>query len=730
MIGAAIIDFDGPIFDGREAMRKAYSATVAHFAAQDVGPPGMTLHGVPLMGPDRLISYMYSDFLLAPAKLAEIRAFHNEQLVKSERELGISSQVKDSLRALKEGGLRLAVLTGRTRENVESLIADTGLAGMFDVVAGRDTVPNPKPSPDAVGFVMTALGVSRDEVLMIGDADIDYLAASGARIAYCHAAWTGEPSVLGSERAFHTLESLEELIHIMRAPSLPACASVPPAELLQAVTDGHLAFFAGAGVSIPSGFGGWATQYLPLLRKAQVAWMAREALDLPEILQLACATADTESALFDAFRGSFSQQSQPNAYHFAMLRAPVPRIWTSNYDRMFEKAIDDAEIPDTRVVNNDERLLEHYRDSNLVIKVNGDFESAQFETELDWGVVATQQQFDLADTSRREIWRLFEDDFRNRSVVFVGVSFRDAALRRVLALAARRVPRTRHNHYFLACLPSDPIERALLGYVAANLARFKIKTLTFVSFEAIERFIAQLAVRARRPIVGVSGNTNLAETDTQGTGSDDVVLEDGLVDGACLREMSGTLGRALAEQGFRVASGCAPYVGIEAVRSAFEVNGSLARFYLRNGGGSRYGRDAPAVVSKGTTYADMREIFIGAVSVLVGMGGYPTDPADSGVVDEIKRALGRGVPVLLIPQAGGAVGRFRGEFMNRLDSAYKDARLIEAVRTANDAVAAVGRDDLRAYMADHMTAHIEDLLCALVCANSGAEAGRNFRPEW
>ena len=52
--------------------------------------------------------------------------------------------------------------------------------------------------------------------------------------------------------------------------------------------------------------------------------------------------------------------------------------------------------------------------------MDGDFEKAQYKRDDNWGIVFTQEQFDLYEKNRSEIWRGFEDDIRRKTIVFVG----------------------------------------------------------------------------------------------------------------------------------------------------------------------------------------------------------------------------------------------------------------------------------------------------------------------
>ena len=370
-------------------------------------------------------------------------------------------------------------------------------------------------------------------------------------------------------------------------------------------------------------------------------------------------------------------------------------------------------------------MLNNYAVSRLVIKVNGDFERATFRKDLRWGVILTRQQFDRALVDRPEIWRLFEDDFRSRSIVFVGVSFQDPTLRQVVALATERIPKTHHMHYLLSKVAENPIEQALQIRESQNLERFHIRTLWFRSHSEMRRFVARLAVIARRPIVGVSGT---AQTKGVGDADDDAfVLPNGQIKAGELREISRALGQVLVRQRYRVTSGGAPYVGMEAVEAAFSIQSSSAQFYFRHGGGRSYRRMAPAIIVDGTDYTAMRDRFIGELSLLIAIGGYRVEGDHGGVEEEIRLAASLGIPVLLFPQAGGDVARVLESLKADLHTSYPGDILWPAVKRANDECAAVPADKLLDFIRGDLSRVIEEVLEFFVESATDSRASRNTR---
>jgi phosphoglycolate phosphatase-like HAD superfamily hydrolase len=729
VIRALVVDFDGPVFDARAARDRAYDSTVSQFADR-LGASTIHLGSTPLYGPTRFVANAFPG--LPEALRGEVLDFYRRELTRLELEASISSPTRSWLERLHQT-VDVCIFTGRLQDNIEQLLEAFGLQDLFRVVVGQGGVHDPKPAPDGLLHIMELLRIEDPRtILMLGDSDLDFAAAADAGIGYRHAAWSLEPSTVLQRAPGVAIREPQHLLDILAAESeVKPSVAEPPAELVSALDAGQLGWFAGAGVSVSSGFGSWTEQYLPLLASAHLDWMT-DHRDMPEVLQLGCVDPQTASDVFTSFRTAFVAPHRPNGYHFAMVRSKAIRIWTSNYDQLFERAIIDSGLSGVRTVYDDQSLLDQFADGNLVIKVNGDFERGRWDDQLDWNLVATQEQFDKADNRRAEIWRLFEDDFRNRSLVFVGVSLQDPVLRRVLAIAAGRVARTRHRHFILTKIADDVTERALQRRVELSLLRYRVRTLYFADYAGIQQLVATLAARAVRPIIGVSGDTETPQEDPDGRGADDVVLPGGQIRGQVLREACSSMGRVLARAGYRVTSGGAPYVGIDAVNSAFAENENLARFYLRRGGRpGGYQRTAPVVIINPPTYDAVRTRFVGELAVLLAIGGRMLDRAESGVVDEIERALERRAPVLLFPQAGGAVAAHHASLLARLGTSYGDSRLTQVVMEANEKASQVPGDGLVRYVEQELVSEIGRLVNALVEAGVDVPAARTAdAPPW
>ncbi len=89
------------------------------------------------------------------------------------------------LREAREAGVRLAVATTTTPENVTSLLrSNLGSDGpqWFDVIAAGDIVPAKKPAPDIYFWAMEKLGLGPEQCLALEDSALGVHAVLGAGI--------------------------------------------------------------------------------------------------------------------------------------------------------------------------------------------------------------------------------------------------------------------------------------------------------------------------------------------------------------------------------------------------------------------------------------------------------------------------------------------------------------------------------------------------------------------
>jgi len=92
---------------------------------------------------------------------------------------------RETLERLRGRGLTLALLTNNAEAAAERALCETGIRHCFDIVAGRESVPELKPSPAGIRAILTRRpDIPPDRWLAVGDSWIDGAAAAGAGVAF------------------------------------------------------------------------------------------------------------------------------------------------------------------------------------------------------------------------------------------------------------------------------------------------------------------------------------------------------------------------------------------------------------------------------------------------------------------------------------------------------------------------------------------------------------------
>lgn len=121
--------------------------------------------------------------------------------------------VVETLDQLRGEGILLALITNKPARFLPELLADKGLEGYFQWLVGGDTLPQQKPDPAALNWVMDRAGVPACDALFVGDSRNDVRAAHAAGVtcvALSYGYNHGEPIAL--ERPARVIDDLRELL--------------------------------------------------------------------------------------------------------------------------------------------------------------------------------------------------------------------------------------------------------------------------------------------------------------------------------------------------------------------------------------------------------------------------------------------------------------------------------------------------------------------------------------
>jgi pyrophosphatase PpaX len=184
MIHTVLFDLDGTIVDTNELIIRSFL-----HALQGETPEAVTREQIiPNMGRP-LIDQMkhFTGREQVDEVIAKYRAFNlanHDELVRE------FPYVREVLKALREHGCRLGVVTSKIRRTTEMGLKLCGLAEYIETVVTVEDVHNPKPDPEGILQALRTLGTEPEHAAMVGDSHYDILAAKNAGVTSVGVSWS------------------------------------------------------------------------------------------------------------------------------------------------------------------------------------------------------------------------------------------------------------------------------------------------------------------------------------------------------------------------------------------------------------------------------------------------------------------------------------------------------------------------------------------------------------
>lgn len=122
--------------------------------------------------------------------------------------------IVELLQKLKNNGIKTAVATNKDHSFSVELVRDF-FGSSIDIVVGRKDGFPKKPDPYAVNCILNKLGIEKNDVLYVGDSDVDMQTAMNAGVCCCGVLWGYRTEKeLTESGACHIVASAEELYRI------------------------------------------------------------------------------------------------------------------------------------------------------------------------------------------------------------------------------------------------------------------------------------------------------------------------------------------------------------------------------------------------------------------------------------------------------------------------------------------------------------------------------------
>lgn len=326
-------------------------------------------------------------------------------------------------------------------------------------------------------------------------------------------------------------------------------------ELSKELSANNLAIFAGAGLSAPAGFVNW---------KGLLKELAEELdLDIDKEYDLVTLAqyyinhkSGNRSKINDIILNSFSQTANTTENHRILARLSIDTFWTTNYDNLIEKALQEAgKIVDVKHTKSQLSTSVRGRDAT-VYKMHGD---ANMPTEA----VLIKDDYESYHLKRGDFFTALQGDLLTKRFLFLGFSFSDPNIDYILSKIRVSYGENQPGHYCILRKeqPEAGESQADFEYrtrkqalFIQDLKRVGIDTVLIDDYQEITDILLAVEQSQKRKTVFISG---AAEDYTPFTQPE-------------VEKFVSELAQGILAQGFRIVTGFGLGIGSSVISGSVE----------------------------------------------------------------------------------------------------------------------------------------------------------------
>lgn len=275
---------------------------------------------------------------------------------------------------------------------------------------------------------------------------------------------------------------------------------------LQALNNGDAAIFAGAGLSVPSGCVNWK-QLLNGIA-AELALDIEKESDLVAIAQYHYnKSGNNRTKLNEIIRDAFQTGKFPNENHNILAHLPISTYWTTNYDKLIEKSLENnGKICDVKPCCASLTTSLKGRDA-VVYKMHGDVDRPEES-------VLIRDDYESYYHQKTPFINALAGDLMTKTFLFIGFSFTDPNFSYICTHLRTHLKGNMRGHYCFLKDISDTdypdrnqveYEKRKLSYFIDDLKRFNIKTVLIKEYSEITEILQSIRRRYNSRTVYISG---------------------------------------------------------------------------------------------------------------------------------------------------------------------------------------------------------------------------------
>lgn len=272
------------------------------------------------------------------------------------------------------------------------------------------------------------------------------------------------------------------------------------------IKENNAAIFAGAGLSLPAGFVNWKN----LLRNvaAELNLDVDRETDLIAIAQYHYnEKGNNRARLNQILIEEFTRGTSVTRNHNILASLPIRTYWTTNYDRLIEKALEqNGKTPDIKITQENLATNLPKRDA-IVYKMHGD---VSFPDKA----VLMKDDYEGYNEKRLLFTTTLQGDLIAKTFLFIGFSFDDPNLEYILSRIRILLGQNQRNHYCFFKKLSRLDFKTDDDYNYANnryqlkikdLRRYSINALLIDDYSEITEVLSAIQKKVTRSTIFISG---------------------------------------------------------------------------------------------------------------------------------------------------------------------------------------------------------------------------------
>lgn len=206
---AVLFDLDGTVVDSVELIISSFQHATREVLGREFTREE-TIQGIgkPLREQMVALSPGHADDLVRSYQVFN----HREH----DRMLTLYDGVKTLLIGLRDAGVKLGLVTSKSRRVTQMAFDLTGIEALFDETVCAEDTPRNKPLPDPLILCVERLGVPAQRSVYVGDSPFDIQAAHAAGLESIGVTWgVFSEEVLAAEKPGTLVHSMSELAEVL-----------------------------------------------------------------------------------------------------------------------------------------------------------------------------------------------------------------------------------------------------------------------------------------------------------------------------------------------------------------------------------------------------------------------------------------------------------------------------------------------------------------------------------